>query len=46
MDFIGLLPFAGREGRRVMPAPLCAIYEVIAPDTSAEDFEIAFCSSS
>ena len=45
MDFIGL-PFrrVGRAG--VCAGPLSAIYEVIAPDTSAGDFEIAFCSSS
>jgi hypothetical protein len=35
-------PLAEREVQTCYPAT----YEVIAPDTSSEDFEIAFCSSS
>ena len=34
------------EGQLVCLALRPATYEVIAPDTSSEDFAIAFCSSS
>ena len=44
MDFIVMPVRRGRAG--VCAGPPSAVYELTALDTSAEDCEIAFCSSS